>query len=119
MSYALGALKGIQEISYEWDADSDKIDELRTHIGEGSMQALQYTQQEGLIGEDSLEELSHLGHFSLLAEGRVEEDVADEIDELDLHDVLLVQNHLAQHSEDILGDVVYELFAEDWVIDVV
>jgi putative NADPH-quinone reductase len=63
------------------------------------MQTIEDTHQEGFISKHILEELSNLGDFSLLPEGRVEEDVSNEVDKLDLHDVLLIQHYLVEHFE--------------------
>lgn len=83
------------------------------------MKTIKNADQEKSIGEDRLEELSDLGEFCLFSEGRVEEDVLDKVDELDLHDVLLVQHYLTQHFEEIVDDITDQLLAKDRVVDIV
>lgn len=83
------------------------------------MKTIQDADQKEFIGEYGFEELSYLGEFSLLPKRRVEEDILDEVDELNLHNVLLIQNDLTQHLEEVIHDVTDQLLAEDRVIDVV
>lgn len=83
------------------------------------MKTIQDADQKEFIGEYGFEEFSYLGEFSLLPKRRVEEDILDEVDELNLHYVLLIQHDLAQHLEEVIYYVTYQLLAEDRVVNVV
>ena len=51
MADAFRALKWVEEIGDEGDADGDEGDELRADVGEGRVQAVEDTDQEELVGE--------------------------------------------------------------------
>lgn len=119
MANTLSALKRVQEISNKRDADSYKGDELWADVGEGSIQTVEDAHQEDFIGENCFEEVSHFLNLSFLSEGRVEEDVTNQIDKLNLHNILFVENDLMQNFEQILHYVFDQLFAKNRIINVV
>ena len=105
-----GALVGFEEVCDEGSAEGDESDELGPDIGEGSAKSLQECFEERVAGEDALEEGADLEQGGLLAEGGVEEDVLEEVEQLHLHDVLAVENHLPEHPEQASQQIVKHLF---------
>ena len=117
--HAAGAIFGLQEVSDQGDADGDEVDELGPDIGEGGLQPLQQAADKELRVEGQFEECPHLLELSLFPEGRTEEQSPEEVQQLDLGDVLLVDDRLAEHLVQGLVQVVDDLVAQAGVVDVV
>ena len=105
-----GALVWFEEVCDKGSAEGDEGDELGSDVGEGSAKSLQECFEERVAGEDALEEGADLEQGGLLAEGGVEEDVLEEVEQLHLHDVLAVENHLPEHPEQASQQIVKHLF---------
>jgi len=89
-SNTLSTLSWLKEVSNKRNAGSDELNELRSHIGESRLQTTQQTFQKNWTGKHLLEKAANSGKLCFFSERRIEKDVIDKMNELDLHDVLLV-----------------------------
>ena len=97
ISDAFSAIVGLQKVGNKRNAYRKETDELWSHVREGSVQALQSTVDEGFVSEYVFEEIPDVLGVCFLSERWTEENVFQDVQDLNLHDVLSVGHHLLEH----------------------
>ncbi len=107
-SDAFSAIVGLQKIGNKRNAYRQETDELWSHVREGSVQALQSTVDEGFVGEYVFKEIPDFLGVCFLSERWAEENVFQDVQDLNLHDVLSVGNHLFEHFKQWVQDELHD-----------
>ena len=87
-------------------------------VGLVGLEALEDVGDEEARGEDRDQDESLVGVGVLVAEGGVEEDHFEQVEELDLHDVVLVHDRVVERAQQRLEDVLADLHRDEGVLDV-